>query len=115
MCRLFGMTGGDEPLKATFWLIEAPDSLSKQSRREPDGTGLGAYGADGHPEVFKQPLAAYEDKKFVQEAREVTSKTFVAHVRYASTGSLVLRNTHPFEMRDRIFAHNGVARGLDKL
>jgi glutamine amidotransferase len=109
------MTGGDEPLMATFWLIEAPDSLSQQSRREPDGTGLGAYGADGHPEVFKQPLAAYEDRKFVQEAREVTSKTFVAHVRYASTGSLVLRNTHPFEMRDRIFAHNGVIGDLGAL
>jgi predicted glutamine amidotransferase len=112
MCRLFGMTGGEEPIKATFWLIEAPDSLSQQSRREPDGTGLGAYGADGHPEVFKQPLAAYEDTKFAQEAREVTSKTFVAHVRYASTGSLVLKNTHPFEMRDRIFAHNGVIGDL---
>jgi predicted glutamine amidotransferase len=108
MCRLFGMTGGREPVRATFWLLEAPDSLSQQSRREPDGTGLGAFGADGHPEVFKQPIAAYEDQAFAQEAREITSRTFVAHVRYASTGSISPENTHPFEQRGRLFAHNGV-------
>ena len=47
MCRLFGMTGGGEPVAASFWLLEAPDSLSVQSRREPDGTGLGVFDADG--------------------------------------------------------------------
>ena len=108
MCRLFGMSGGEEPVQATFWLLEAPDSLANQSRREPDGTGLGAFTADGKPEVFKQPLAAYEDQAFAREARSVTSRTFVAHVRYASTGGLELKNTHPFEQRGRIFAHNGV-------
>jgi len=108
MCRLFGMSGGREPVRATFWLLEAPDSLAEQSRREPDGTGLGAFDAHGKPEVFKQPIAAYEDQAFAQEAREVNSRTFVAHVRYASTGAISARNTHPFEQRGRLFAHNGV-------
>ena len=39
--------------------------------------------------VAKQPLAAFEDQAFAREAREVCSRTFVAHVRYASTGGLV--------------------------
>jgi predicted glutamine amidotransferase len=108
VCRLFGMSGGREPVRATFWLLEAPDSLAQQSRREPDGTGLGTFDAAGHPVVSKQPLAAYEDQKFAQEAREVSSRTFVAHVRYASTGAVSPENTHPFEQRDRLFAHNGV-------
>jgi len=115
MCRLFGMSGGREPVRATFWLLEAPDSLSQQSRREPDGTGLGAYDPDGKPIVSKQPLAAYEDQQFAQEAREVSSRTFVAHVRYASTGAVSAKNTHPFEQRDRLFAHNGVIEDLDRL
>jgi predicted glutamine amidotransferase len=115
MCRLFGMSGGEEPVQATFWLLEAPDSLADQSRREPDGTGLGVFTADGKPEVFKQPLAAYEDQAFAREARSVTSRTFVAHVRYASTGGLTLKNTHPFEQRDRLFAHNGVIGDLGAL
>jgi predicted glutamine amidotransferase len=115
MCRLFGMSGGREPVRATFWLLEAPDSLAQQSRREPDGTGLGTFDPNGHPVVSKQPLAAYEDQQFAQEAKEVSSRTFVAHVRYASTGGLSPKNTHPFEQRDRLFAHNGVIEGLDRL
>src|SRR5579884_1001689 len=115
MCRLFGMSGGRQRVRATFWLLEAPDSLSEQSRREPDGTGLGCYDEQGRPEVFKAPLAAYEDRDFALQAREVSSATFVAHVRYASTGQLTQVNTHPFEQEGRLFAHNGVIEDLPKL
>lgn len=115
MCRLFGMSGGPNRVSATFWLLEAPDSLAQQSRREPDGTGVGCFGADGTPEVFKQPLAAYEDQAFAQEAKELQSRTFVAHIRYASTGEVAPQNTHPFEQRGRLFAHNGVIEDLDAL
>ena len=101
------MSGGREPVTATFWLLEAPDSLAQQSRREPDGTGLGWFEGE-KPVVAKQPLAAYEDQAFAREAREVSSRTFVAHVRYASTGAISPENTHPFEQRGRLFAHNGV-------
>jgi predicted glutamine amidotransferase len=114
MCRLFGMSGGREPVKATFWLLEAPDSLVQQSRREPDGTGLGLY-TDGHPKVDKQPQPAFADTRFDREAQEVTSTTFVAHVRYASNGGLTRQNTHPFEQAGRIYAHNGVIGGVDAL
>jgi len=58
MCRLFGMSAGLEPVAATFWLLETPDSLAQQSRREPDGTELGTFAADGNPVRRKQPLAA---------------------------------------------------------
>jgi predicted glutamine amidotransferase len=115
MCRLFAMSGGRAPVHATFWLIEAPDSLSEQSRREPDGTGLGYFGNDGSPVISKQPIAAFEDTDFAREAKEVQSRTFVAHVRYASTGGLSPQNTHPFEQDGRLFAHNGVIEGLDRL
>ncbi len=115
VCRLFGMSGGREPVRATFWLLEAPDSLAEQSRREPDGTGLGTFDPDGRPVVSKQPLAAYEDQEFAKEAREVSSRTFVAHVRYASTGAVSPENTHPFEQHDRLFAHNGVIEDLGRL
>ena len=115
MCRLFGMTGGGERVRATFWLLEAPDSLSQQSRRNPDGTGVGYYHGDGTPRVEKQPLAAFEDRRFAQEARELCSRTFVAHVRYASGTPVSLENTHPFEQDGRLFAHNGVIGDLPAL
>ena len=115
MCRLFGMSSSPRRTRATFWLLDAPDSLSDQSRRDPDGTGLGYFGADGVPRVHKAPIAAYEDRCFAQEAKEVESATFLAHIRFASTGGLEERNTHPFRQDGRLFAHNGVIGGLDEL
>ena len=52
---------------------------------------------------------------FAQDGRAVRSRTFVAHIRYASTGALEERNTHPFEQDGRLFAHNGVLGDLDRL
>jgi predicted glutamine amidotransferase len=115
VCRLFAMTGGAQPVRATFWLLEAPDSLSRQSHRDPDGTGLGSYDAAGRPQVDKAPIAAFEDKAFAGEARTLESTTFVAHVRFASTGNLTVANTHPFEQAGRLFAHNGVVGDLPRV
>jgi predicted glutamine amidotransferase len=109
------MSGGREPVQATFWLLHAPDSLSAQSHREPDGTGLGTFAADGTPIVDKQPIAAYADRAFAQEARTLRSRTFIAHIRYASTGAIAPQNTHPFEQDGRLFAHNGVIGEVDRL
>ncbi|MGA5097440.1 class II glutamine amidotransferase [Streptomyces lavendulocolor] len=108
MCRLFGLSSAPRRTHATFWLLDAPDSLQDQSRRDPDGTGLGFFDDDGTPRVDKAPVAAYRDRAFAQEARHVRSATFLAHVRFASTGALEARNTHPFLQEGRLFAHNGV-------
>jgi predicted glutamine amidotransferase len=109
------MSGAPSRVRATFWLLQAEDSLVVQSRRDPDGTGLGYFGADGRPRVDKRPIAAFEDRAFAREGREVRSETFVAHIRYASTGGLTVENTHPFEQQDRLLAHNGVIGDLPKL
>jgi predicted glutamine amidotransferase len=115
MCRLFGLHAGTRACTATFWLVDAPDSLSEQSRRNPDGTGLGVFDAKGQPQLHKEPIAAWQDAEFATEAHRTSGTTFIAHVRYATTGSLDVRNTHPFLQDGRIFAHNGVLEGLDVL
>jgi predicted glutamine amidotransferase len=115
MCRLFGMSAGAQRARAAFWLLDAPDSLSVQSHRDPDGTGLGWFARDGRPRISKQPLAAYGDAAFARRAQEVTSRTFIAHIRFASTGALTPQNTHPFEQHGRLFAHNGVIEDLPAL
>lgn len=115
MCRLFGLSAAPHRVHATFWLLEAPDSLAVQSRREPDGTGLGTFTRDGTPLVEKQPLAAYADRQFAEEAKERESATFLAHIRYASTGAQNVRNTHPFCQQGRLLAHNGVIGDLPRL
>jgi predicted glutamine amidotransferase len=115
MCRLFGLSSAPHRVHATFWLVQAPDSLEEQSRANPDGTGVGVFDADGSPVVLRQPVAAWQDRAFALEAEDLESATFVAHVRFASTGDLSVANTHPFEQEGRLFAHNGVIEGLDLL
>jgi glutamine amidotransferase len=115
VCRLFGLSGGSQRIRATFWLLEAPDSLAAQSCREPDGTGLGSFDANGAPRVDKAPIAAYLDQQFAQQAKERLSTTFIAHIRFATTGGLSPQNTHPFQQRGRLFAHNGVIGDLPRL
>jgi predicted glutamine amidotransferase len=115
MCRLFGMTAGSEPVQATFWLLDAPDSLAAQSHRNVDGTGIGYFDPDGTPRVAKQPIAAFEDRQFASEAREIWSRTFVSHVRHATAGGLTVANTHPFCQKGRLFAHNGVIGDIPTL
>ena len=115
MCRLFGLHAGPQPVRATFWLLDAPDSLAEQSRREPDGAGIGTFDAFGAARIAKRPLAAWEDHAFAREARDLKSTTFLAHVRYASTGAHTMVNTHPFEQDGRLFAHNGAFNDLNRL
>jgi predicted glutamine amidotransferase len=115
MCRLFGLSSAPRRIKAAFWLVEAPDSLSLQSHRNPDGTGVGVFTPDGTAVAYRQPVAAWQDRDFALEAQDLESSTFVAHVRFASTGDLSTANTHPFVQDNRLFAHNGVIEGLDAL
>jgi glutamine amidotransferase len=107
VCRLLGLNAGREPVSASFWLVDAPDSLEVQSHRNVDGSGIGFFDASGAPVLDKQPEPAFTDPEFRYAAKHARSVTFVAHVRYATAGSRTPANTHPFTMGGRIMAHNG--------
>jgi len=115
VCRLLGLNAGRAPVSASFWLVDAPDSLEVQSHRNVDGSGIGFFDLAGAPVLDKQPEPAFTDPEFLREARQARSVTFIAHVRYATAGSRTLANTHPFTMRGRIMAHNGGFGELGRL
>ena len=115
MCRLFGLTAGTARVSATFWLLDAPDSLQVQSHRNADGAGLGFFGPGGEPVLDKQPEPAFSDQEFLRAARQAESSAFVAHVRWATTGGRTVHNTHPFGMNGRVMAHNGGFGELSQL
>jgi predicted glutamine amidotransferase len=115
MCRLFGLAAGNVRVRATFWLLDAPDSLEVQSHRNADGSGIGFFDPAGAPVLDKQPEPAFRDEEFIHEARQAESTTFVAHVRWATTGARTVRNTHPFAMHGAIMAHNGGFGELPRL
>ncbi len=107
MCRLFGLTAGANRVRATFWLLDAPDSLEVQAHRNVDGSGIGFFDSGGAPVVDKQPEPAFRDEEFIRAAKQAESSVFVAHVRWATAGGRTVLNTHPFAMHGRIMAHNG--------
>jgi predicted glutamine amidotransferase len=115
VCRLLGLNAGREPVGASFWLVNAPDSLEVQSHRNVDGSGIGFFGPSGTPVLDKQPEPAFADEEFLREAKQARSVTFVAHVRYATAGGRTMANTHPFAMHGRIMAHNGGLGDLETL
>jgi predicted glutamine amidotransferase len=115
MCRLFGLHGGEQRVRGCFWMLEAPQSLATQSRSQPDGYGIGTFEEDGTPDVERGVIAAWQDEAFAHEAHNERSRTYVVHLRYASSGPVALRNSHPFEMDGRLFAHNGVFEHLGDL
>ncbi len=104
---MFGLTAGAARVRATFWLLDAPDSVEAQGHRNVDGTGIGFFDPAGAPVLDKQPEPAFEDEEFIHEAKQAASSAFVAHVRWATAGGRTVRNTHPFAMHGRIMAHNG--------
>jgi glutamine amidotransferase len=109
MCRLFALHA-DRPVTASFWLLDAPYSLAHQSRFNADGTGIGWFDEAGRPHVAKKPVAAYTSRPYARIASSLTSRAMIAHVRNSSGTASELENTHPFLMRDILFAHNGVLR-----
>jgi predicted glutamine amidotransferase len=115
MCRLFGLTAGEARITATFWLLDAPDSLEVQSRRNADGCGIGFFDRAGAPILDKQPEPAFRDESFIHDAKQAESSTFVAHVRWATAGGRSQQNTHPFAMHGRIMAHNGGFSAVERL
>lgn len=115
MCRLFGMIGGAERVDAKFWLLDAPDSMLLQSRKQPDGAGLGWYDEHKRPQRENDTLAAHADIDFVRQARLICSTSSIAHLRFASTGAVSSENTHPFEQNGLLFAHNGEVGEIDRI
>ena len=107
------MSGGTREVQATFWLLDAPGSLLLQSASQPDGVGLGTFGADGSPRIYRKPVAALRSQTFIADAKEVRSRTFLSHIRHATATDPSLENTHPFEQHGRLFAHNGIVGDLD--
>jgi predicted glutamine amidotransferase len=87
MCRLFGLTAGAARIRATFWLLDAPDSLEVQGRHNVDGSGIGFFDPAGAPVLDKQPEPPSSDEEFIHTARQAESESFVAHVRRASTAT----------------------------
>lgn len=105
MCRMAGIIANKE-VDFHFSLATSKNSLRNQSRRNPDGWGIG-YFEDHTSKVIKSSQSAFESEEFLELSQFIKSRIIISHVRYASVGSISKRNSHPFIYKNWIFAHNG--------
>ena len=106
-CAAFGINAGTTQVHVDYWLVDAPDSILTESHRNPDGTGIGWFAQGPTAHIDKQPVSAFTDSGFSGDAKTVTARTLITHIRAATTGHDALENTHPFVVDGLVVAHNG--------
>lgn len=105
------MTAGHHSVNVDFWVRTAPDSMTAQGARNPDGAGIGWF-ASGTPHIVKQAGPAIRDDEVLATASSIRATSVVTHVRAATSGAASPANSHPFGFDGLLVAHNGGFGGL---
>ncbi|KAA5547274.1 class II glutamine amidotransferase [Roseiconus nitratireducens] len=121
MCRWLAYLG--DPIRLDKLLYTAEDafvgqSLHSRQSTHPvngDGSGLGWYSCGPQPGLFRTTRPAWNSGNLRDLSDQLESHLFFAHVRATSGTAIQESNCHPFRYRDRLFQHNGVIQGYDKL
>jgi len=118
MCRMVGAIS-TKNVNVERHLLRAECSLLTQAvkGRQGDGWGIAWYGC-GSPRIVKSEKPVYEETRaFEKTVKSVSTNILIAHVRKASNPRnlpreliIGLKETQPFQYRNRVFAHNGVIR-----
>jgi predicted glutamine amidotransferase len=84
-----------------------------------DGWGAGWFGRDAKPQLRKAAVPVLDRKSGYFDAlasvAEDRPQMAIAHVRKASTGSVRIEDTHPFEADGWLFCHNGTLSEYEDL
>jgi glutamine amidotransferase len=80
-----------------------------------DGFGVGWYGEDETPGVYRDTHPAWNDTNFYHLASHVRSGLFLSHVRAATGTPVQNTNCHPFAFENWLFQHNGSVPEFGKL
>ena len=106
MCRLLGLVA-NKPVDIEFSL----QRFKEFSTYNPDGWGIGWY-ENNSPKVFREGISAKDKKSQLPNlSREVRSKIIIAHVRKGTGAPPSEINSHPFQYKNWLFAHNGFVDG----
>ncbi len=114
MCRWLAYSGS--PVRLEDLLYKPENSLVMQSRHSRlgvettngDGFGVGWYGDQATPGVFRGTGPAWNDPNLRELSAHASAGRIFAHIR-ASTGSAVQQtNCHPFRHDRWLWMHNGL-------
>jgi predicted glutamine amidotransferase len=121
MCRWLAYSGSPIPLELPIY--KPAHSLIDQSlhaRLGPnttngDGFGVGWFGDDGEPVLYRGIDPLWNDRNFRELSRKIRSGLIFAHIR-ASTGTPVQQtNCHPFRHGKWLWMHNGQINGFHQV
>jgi len=121
ICRWLAYSGS--PVLLDELLYKRDNSLIVQSlhsrlgaeETNGDGFGVGWYGEQKTPGVFRSIEPAWNDRNLRELSSHIKSRLVFAHIR-ASTGSPVQQtNCHPFRHDNWLFMHNGYIDGLHEI
>ncbi|MGN1114873.1 MAG: class II glutamine amidotransferase [Oscillospiraceae bacterium] len=107
MCELFGAS-----LKKETDLKALLKEFYSHCNRHPHGWGI-MTGENGKCRVMKEPVCASESSLLKRELDNLSpQKNVLAHIRFATVGSLCAENAHPFTDYDNVgrqwtLIHNG--------
>lgn len=106
MCRLLGVIA-NKPVDFKFSLLEATNNFRGQSSWNYHGWGLAFLDRGRGFKIYKKAERADESEDFYEISIEKKAPILIAHVRFASSGSISDNNCHPFSFNGWVFAHNG--------
>lgn len=116
MCELFGLSAR-LPTNVRLSLDELARHGGEVGPHR-DGWGV-AFMQDGDAQIVREPEAASESPCLrVLKEQRIRSSTVLAHIRKATQGPRLLRNTQPFARElggeTHVFAHNGMLPGIEQ-
>lgn len=113
MCRWLAYSGS--PLLLEDILFKPKHSLIDQSLHAKlgahttngDGFGIGWYGDENEPALYKGVDPAWNDQNLREISRQFSSRLIFAHIRAATGTPVQYTNCHPFRHGKWLWMHNG--------
>jgi predicted glutamine amidotransferase len=121
ICRWLAYSGSPVLLEELLYnrqnslIVQSLHSRLGAEETNGDGFGVGWYGDQDTPGVFRSIEPAWNDRNLRELSGHISSPLVFAHIR-ASTGSPVQQtNCHPFRHGNWLFMHNGFVDGFHEI
>jgi glutamine amidotransferase len=121
MCRWLAYTGSPVLLEELLYkpqhslIVQSMHSTLGAEATNGDGFGVGWYGAQPTPGVFRSTEPAWNDRNLRDLAGHISSGCVFAHIRASSGSPVQLTNCHPFRHGRWLWMHNGLISEFSKL
>lgn len=114
MCRWLAYTGSPVLLEELLYkpqhslIVQSMHSTLGAEATNGDGFGVGWYGSQETPGLFRSTEPAWNDRNLRDLAAHITSGCVFAHIRASSGSPVQLTNCHPFRRGRWLWMHNGL-------